>query len=369
MAMSLNNMRGRNAASFFGWVLTALLLCLLTVNCSKNSGEHDAVRRLTKPMMGTLVEVLWRESGEVDSSAEVREAMDRMEALSESMNLKNPLSEIARINAGAGRNPIRVSRQIIDLIEISLEASRLTGGDFDITVGSVEAVWGDIQWGGVGSLPKEKELQEALSKVGYLGIQVDLEKGTVFLKEEGTRLDFGGVAKGYVIDRGIEWLQEKGLGSLMINAGGDIRASCNPEGPWWRVGLQDPFEKDNLLGVFRIRQGAVVTSGSYERYAETERGRISHIFDPHSGRPAEGLVSVTVLAQETAIADALATALMVKGRPHGVALLKKIGKVSAVFVEADGTIWMDQELKEVLMMNQPTEKNRVRYFGPIPSSS
>jgi len=367
--MSPSRVTGWRAGYLFGMGPALLLFILLAADCSEHGKEPDEVHRLTRPMMGTLVEVLWRERGTVDTAVHVREVLDRMRVLSEAVSPRNSDSEIARINAAAGRSPVKVSKQVIDIIEMSLAASRLTDGAFDVTVGSVEQVWGDIQWGGGGDLPDEVELEEALSMVGYQGVRVNRQKDTVVLEKEGTRLDFGGIAKGYVIDRGMEWLQERGLRSFMINAGGDIRATSSPGDPWWRVGLQDPFMRDNLLGVFQIRQGAVVTSGNYERYAETTQGRASHILDPHTGRPTRGLASVTVLAPEAAASDALATALMVKGREQGIELLQRLGTVSAVLVEDDSTIWVARELKGILKLNQAAGTKKVRYFGPIPSSS
>jgi len=132
----------------------------------------------------------------------------------------------------------------------------------------------------------------------------------------------------------------------MINAGGDIRASGCEETPPWRVGLQDPFRKDRLLGVFHVRSGAVVTSGSYERYFENDQGRYSHILDPRTGRPARGPVSVTVMAPRAAFADALATAFMVTGRKEAMGLLRGWGSVRAVFVEEDGSIWVDERQRD-----------------------
>ncbi len=199
---------------------------------------------------------------------------------------------------------------------------------------------------------------------------------TVFLEKEGMRLDLGGIAKGYIVDQAMAWLNGRGLRDALINAGGDIRASGTAESPPWRIGVQDPFEKGRLLGFFSFQQGAVVTSGTYERYFEGEGRRFAHIMDPATGRPVEGLLSATVIAEESFMADALATAVMVKGRQEGIAMLGRFPGARGVFVERDGTIWVAEDLKDVLELAPLPSRNAVRFYGapvsfllPIPQVS
>jgi thiamine biosynthesis lipoprotein len=314
-------------------------------------------------MMGTLVEVVWRTTGEGTGAEAVRSTLDRMEALSSRMSLYSPASELVEINAAAGKAPVKVSLELLDVIEKSLTLSRMTGGAFDATVGSVEAVWGDIQREGGGRLPGEEDVRDALDWVGYERVRVDREMKTVFLEKEGMRLDLGGIAKGYIVDQAMAWLNGRGLQDALINAGGDIRVSGTDESPPWRIGVQDPFEKGRLLGFFSLQQGAVVTSGTYERYFEGEGKRFAHIIDPATGRPVEGLVSATVITEESFMADALATAVMVKGRQEGIAMLGRFPGARAVFVERDGTIWVAEDLKDVLELAPLPSRNAVRFYG------
>lgn len=315
-------------------------------------------------MMGTLVEVVWRATGEGTGAEAVRSALDRMEALSSRMSLYAPASELVEINAAAGKAPVKVSEELLDVIEKSLTLSRMTGGAFDVTVGSVEAVWGDIQRGGGGRLPGEDAVREALDRVGCERVRVDRERKTVFLEKEGMRLDLGGIAKGYIVDQAMAWLNGRGLRDVLINAGGDIRASGQPQSPPWRIGVQDPFEKGRLLGFFSLQKGAVVTSGTYERYFEAEGRRFAHIMDPATGRPVEGLLSATVIAEESFLADALATAVMVKGRQEGISMLGRFPGARGVFVERDGTIWVAKGLKDVLELAPLPAGNAVRFYEP-----
>ncbi len=336
--------------------------CFL-ISCCTPAGSQDVVsHRLTRPMMGTLVEVVWRGHGDAKEADRVRTVMDKMETLAASMNLHDPESELANINMAAGKRGVKISDNLFNVIQKSLEVSRLTGGAFDITVGPLEEIWGDIQWGGVGRRPHEEEILQALTKVEYKQIKADQQEKTVFLEGQGTRLDLGGIAKGYVVDYGLGRLEGKGFQNVLINAGGDIRAVGNKQEPLWKVGLQDPFEKGKLLGVFLIEDGAIVTSGTYERFIETEEGTYSHILNPGTGFPAKGLVSATVFADQAAYADALATALMVLSRPEGISLLRRLRSVQGVLVEEDGTIWVDEDLKAVLKLEALPKRNRVKFF-------
>ena len=319
--------------------------------------------------MGTTVEVVWRTRANEGQTEAVRSAMDRMEALASRMSLYGPQSELAEVNAAAGKAPVKVSDELLDVIGKSLEISRRTGGAFDPTVGSLEAVWGDIQRAGGGALPEEGAVQDALGRVGYQHVRTDPGTKTVFLEKEGMRLDLGGIAKGYIVDQGMAWLNGQGVQAALINAGGDIRVSGSPEDPAWRIGLQDPIEEGNLLGVFLVREAAVVTSGTYERYFETAGGRFPHILNPKTGRPVEGLLSATVIAEESFLADALATALMVRGRKEGISLLRSFPSAKGVLVEQDGTIWVEEGLKDVLKLDPLPPRNTLRFYSSGSASS
>ncbi len=348
--------------------LLATACCFLLISCTPKGPVDEGVRRITRPMMGTLVEVVWRTAEEGTEAEAVRSALDLMEVLASRMSLYDPASELTKVNAAAGKAPVRVSDELLDVIEKSLMVSRRTGGAFDATVGSVEAVWGDIQRDGGGRLPKEDAVREALGRVGYQRVRVDRDKKTVFLEREGMRLDLGGIAKGYIADRGMALLKRGGVRQALINAGGDIRASGGTVARPWRIGLQDPSEEGRILGVFSFREGAVVTSGTYERYFKAKDKRFAHIMNPGTGQPVEGLLSATVISDETFLADALATAIMVRGRQGGVALLGRFPTARGVLVEEDGTIWVDENLKDALEFGPLPSEYTVRFYASTPSS-
>ncbi len=319
-------------------------------------------------MMGTLVEVVWRTAAEKTGVEAVRSTLDRMESLSAEMSLYDPESELSKVNEAAGNMPVKVSHELLDLIEKALAVARMTGGAFDPTVGSVEAAWGDIQREGGGRLPGEEAVRDALDRVGYERVRVDRDTMTVFLEKKGMRLDLGGIAKGYITDLGMAWLNSKGLHDVLINAGGDIRASSGETSPDWRIGLRDPSGEGGLFARLSLRKGAVVTSGTYERYFEEGDKRFAHIMDPETGRPVEGLLSATVIAEASFLADGLATAVMVMGRQDGIALLGRVTGAKGVLVERDGAVWIAQELRDALDLGPLPSGYKVRFFGSSPSS-
>ena len=338
-------------------VLTLVLLCY-----GRPAEAVPPPERMMRPMMGTLVEILWRGPQASSRYGQVEHVMDHMASLAAALSLKNTASDVAAVNAAAGQKAVPVSEAFIEVVTKSLEISQLTDGAFDITVGALETAWGDIQWDQGGRLPQHHEIQSALSKVGYKQIAVNHQERTIFLKSKGIRLDLGGIAKGYIIESGLQALKRIGLENVLINAGGDIGALGRKNDPPWRIGLQDPFEKGRLLGVFFINTGTVVTSGSYERFYQTPEGTFTHIFNPSTGRPVKEIISVTILADDAAFADGLATALMVKSREAGTALLSRLEHIQGVIIEKDGTMWIEETLKGQLQLEPLHPRNRVHYF-------
>ncbi len=331
--------------------------------CGAAAAAQEAEsRRLARPMMGTIVEIVWRDHDEAKAADKVRSAMDKMAAMAASMNLHDPGSELSNINKAAGKSAVKISDDLFEVITKSLEVSRLTTGAFDISIGSLEKIWGNIQWGRGGRRPLEEEIRQTLSIIHDQHIKVDQTQKTVFFEDPGIRLDLGGIAKGYIVDYGLECLKRKGFKNVLINAGGDIRATGTMQAPLWRIGVQNPFEKEKLLGVSAIRNGAVVTSGTYERFFEVAGETYSHVLNPATGHPVKSVVSVTVFADKAAYADALATALMVLGREEGISLLRKLPSVHGLLVEESGTIWMDEDLKEVLKLKALPQNTSINFF-------
>ncbi len=236
--------------------------------------------------------------------------------LSIKINNYNKNGEIYKINKYAGIKPVKVDKVIIDFLEKSMALCRSTGNYLDISIGAVLKLWGFATQHP--HIPDKKALENALKLKGLQFIKIDKKNNTVFITKKGISIDVGAVAKGYIIDRGIEYLKSKKISKGVINAGGDIRFIGFKENRkvLWNVGIRNPFKNDeyNVIKTLKVGNWAVVTSGDYERFFIKNGIKYHHIINPFTGYPARGVHSVTVCANSAFIADGLATAIFVMGK-------------------------------------------------------
>lgn len=232
---------------------------------------------------------------------------DKFKKLEKQFNMYDPESTISRVNADAGKGPIAVDAEFLDLLRLSENVYTITKGAFDITAGQMFIEWKNMITRHKMQLP----LPDFVSGFSY--VDFDPVSGTCFIKSPSVKLDMGGIAKGYMVDKSIEALKESGINSALINAGGDIYCLGDRSGHEWTVGVKDPLIND-LLTTVSLTDQAVATSGDYEQFFEYKGKRYSHVIDPRTKYPvANGVISVTVIAHNLTTADALATAFMVMG--------------------------------------------------------
>jgi thiamine biosynthesis lipoprotein len=254
-------------------------------------------------------------------------------------------SEISRVNRDAFGRAVKVSESTFEVLQKSTEFSRLSGGAFDITIGPLVELWRSAAE--ANSVPDQAELEQVRSKVGYEKLYLDANEMTVRFAVDGMRLDLGGIAKGYAIDRAVEAMQTGGAVGGLVDVGGDIRCfGMPPEGKkTWRIGLQDPAgsqESDQFLTgaagrvlmVLKLKNAAVATSGGYRRFVLIGGKKYSHIMDRRTGESAENMSSVTIISKDALDADALATAVSVMGAEKGIALIQKIPQTEAILISA-----------------------------------
>lgn len=287
---------------------------------------------------------------------EIFAEMDRLENI---LSRYVSASDVNRINAAAGRDPVEVQPETIEVVQKALEIAELSGGAFDPTVGSLLELWG---WGvGDPVVPPPEDIKNVLSLVDYQLIEIDVHRSTVFLPLPAMKMDLGGIAKGYIADRGQALAKELSCSASYINAGGDINIEGQkPGGKDWRIAIQDPRDPQRWAAVVPLQGGSIATSGDYQRSFEQNGEIFHHILDPRKGMPASGLRSATVVAQDALLADALATAVFVLGREEGLRLLESLDGIEGVVIDPEGRIYASSGLVSKIEISSSQENDECR---------
>ena len=283
-------------------------------------------------------------------------ALERVEEAEALWSVTEQNSEIYQANHSGGQ-PVTVSDETAQLVSFALDMAERTDGAVDPTIYPVLSAWGFTTQ--TKQVPEEGQIEALLQNVDYGRISLEGDRLTV---PDGMQLDMGAVGKGYAGDLVIEVLKEYGVESALINLGGNVQAiGSRPDGNDWRLGIRAPWEEGNL-GVLRISDAAVVTSGGYENYFEDEEGNIDwHILDPSSGYPADGgLQAVTIIGEEGKLCDALSTALFVMGEDGAVEYWRANGGFDMLLVTEDGEIILTEGIAGQFTLNENrTEQIRV----------
>jgi thiamine biosynthesis lipoprotein len=254
-------------------------------------------------------------------------------------------SDTNRINAQAGISAVKVEREVVDLIMRSLKISHITQGSFDITYGSVDkSLWNfdkDMK-----QLPDAATAKTSVRLINYKNVIVDEKASTVFLKEKGMRIGFGGIGKGYAAEKAKIILQQMGIKSGIVNAAGDLSAwGFQPNGEPWTIGIADPDATHHPFSSLNITNMAVATSGNYEKYVVIDGKKYSHTIDPKTGLPVSGIKSVTIIAPNAELADALATPVMVMGINAGLHLINQLPHISCIIIDDDNKLYTSTNIK------------------------
>ncbi len=288
--------------------------------------------RLEEPLMGTSVSVeLWSEDV-AEGQAAARAVMAEYHRINESMSTYREDSEISQVNREAHRAAVPVSEELFALIARSLTLAQHSDGAFDITFDSVGQHY-DFR---AGELPAASEIDAGIAALDYRLVELDEQAVTVRFLAPGVRINLGGIAKGYAIERGAQLLLDRGVEHALLNAGGDSRVIGDRRGQAWVVGVRDPRNRDAVVVRLPIVNEAISTSGDYERYFERDGVRFHHILNPRTGHPVSGVRSATVIGPDATMTDGLSTTIFVMGVRRGMALIAAMPGYEAVIVDADG---------------------------------
>ncbi len=277
----------------------------------------------TEMIMGTLAEITVIPA----NGKAIREAFEALKKVDALMSTYKEDSEISILNR---EGKAQVSEETLEVVEAAIEFSRLTHGAFDITVGPLIDLWKKAKKDE--KVPTEKEIEEAVSLVGYQ--RIILEGNQIRLEKKGMRIDLGGIAKGYAVDKAIEALKRNNIKRALVNAGGDLYALGKaPQEGGWAIGIQDPRDKDKIINIMKVEDMAVATSGDYRRYFTLEGKRFSHIVNPKTGLTVQEVpMSVTIVGPDATTTDALSTGVFVLGPEEGMKLIESLPGIEGMII-------------------------------------
>jgi thiamine biosynthesis lipoprotein len=294
---------------------SVLLLLLARSVLSAGASEQPLVRlEQSIDAMGSSWSVAVYGRDQVRLRGAVEQSFEEVRRLDGLLSHYRPRSEWSEMNNFAAERPVRVSEELFTLLSGCLEYSRRSEGAFDISVGPLMKLWGFYK--GSGRLPHRAELRGVLGKVGYRHILLDAEERTVRFARPGVSLDPGGIGKGYTVDRMVKVLQENGIASALVSASGSsIYALGTPPGePGWRVRIRDPKNAGKTVEEVLLKDESMSTSGTYEKFFRARGALYSHIMDPRTGYPAQGMLSVSVIAPQTIDSEAWTKPFFINGR-------------------------------------------------------
>jgi thiamine biosynthesis lipoprotein len=290
------------------------------------------------------------EAGTVAAFEAVFAEFDRLDAM---MSVWRPGSEIVRLNDAAGVSPVPISREMREVLLDARRISEWTGGKFDVTFGALSGLW-KFDHDQDGTLPSRADVLARLPLIDYEKLIVDERAGTAFLTQKGMRAHLGGIGKGFAVDRSVAILRERGLRDFMIQSGGDIYVAGSRGDRPWRLGIRDPRgAADSSFAALDLSDGAISTSGDYERFFMKDGKRYHHIIDPDMGEPAKGCRSVTIVATRSVLADGLSTGVFLIGPDKGMALIERLPGVEGVIVTEKNNVLVSSGLAKRLVLNAP----------------
>ena len=316
--------------------MSAKHLFLLLILCSFN-GNGQVLRKRTTLLMGGRFDITIVAKDSLAAEQNIDEVITEISRIENLISDWKPTSQISEVNQNAGIRPVKVDREVFELTQRAIRFSEITNGGFDISFAAMDRIWKFD--GSMTEMPSAEAIKKSVEKVGYKNIILDSVQSTIFLKLKGMKIGFGALGEGYATDKCRAMMLAKGINAGIINGSGDMSTwGKQPNGKPWNIGITNPFETEKLVAVVPINNGAVTTSGSYEKFVVFDGKRYSHIINPATGYPATGLCSVTVIGSNAETANGLSTSLMVLGKTAGLLLLERFPEYSCVMITDNGKV-------------------------------
>ena len=318
-------------------IMTKRILLLITFIGLCISANAQVLRKRTTLLMGSRWQFSIVAADSLSAEQHIDKSIAEVARIEYLISDWKPESQVSQVNANAGIGPIKVDREVFDLTVRALQLSEMTNGAFDISFAAMDRIWKFD--GSMTAMPTPELIARSVEKVGYKNIVLDSANSTIFLKLKGMKIGFGALGEGYAADQCRDLMLKMGIKAGIVNGSGDMSTwGKQPNGKDWTIGITNPFRNDSLITIIPLREGAVVTSGSYEKFVSFNGKRYSHIINPSTGYPASGLVSVTIFGPSTERANGFSTSMMVLGEVEAISFIKKYTEYRYILITESGEI-------------------------------
>ena len=309
------------------------------------TGKSQAVFKRQLRLMGNQFEISAVSDDAEWAHERIDLAVEEMQRIERLLTTFKEDSETNLVNRNAGIRPVKVSEEMFSLIQRSVRISQITQGAFDITYGSIDKrLWNFDKT--MTSLPTREQAKRMVRLINYRNIILDPTRQTVFLKEKGMRIGFGGIGKGYAAEMAKTAMQNAGVRSGVVNASGDLAAwGYQPNGKPWTIGIVHPDAADIPFSYMSITNMAVATSGNYEKFVIIDGKKYSHTIDPRTGLPVKGIKSVTIISPNAELSDALATPVTIMGINAGLHLVNQLKGIECVIIDDNNRLYTSKNIR------------------------
>ncbi len=313
------------------------LLVLLLISLGWST-QAQVLRKRTVKLMGSRFDITIVAGDSLSAEQNIDTVIAEVTRIENLISDWKPDTQISRVNQNAGIAPVPVDTEVFALTERALHFSKITSGAFDISFAAMDRIWKFD--GSMTRMPSPEAVRKSVEKVGYQNIVLDRERSTIFLRHKGMKIGFGALGEGYAADRCRQMMLARGIKAGIVNGSGDMSTwGKQPDGHDWTIGITNPLHNDTIFAIVPLRQAAVVTSGSYEKFVVFNGRRYAHIINPRTGYPATGVSSVTVFGPSAETANGFSTSLMVLGKDAGLKLIKQYPNYQYILITDEGRIF------------------------------
>jgi thiamine biosynthesis lipoprotein len=341
-------------------IVPSIVVCAVVAACAGGAADDapiDAARLVERARvsMGSEVRLSAWTADERNALATFEHVFEDFEYLDRLLSVWHADSKVSQINAAAGRQPVVVPGEVIDLLQTARQVSEWTDGKFDVTFGALSGLW-RFDHDQDNRIPPPRDVAARLPLIDFRALEIDPRAGTVFLRNAGMRMHLGGIGKGFAVERATAMFRAHGIVDFMIQSGGDLYAAGRRGDRGWRAAIQDPRRSDAIIAALELHDETFSTSGDYERFFMKDGRRYHHILDPDTARPAEGARSVTIVTPRPTLADGLSTGVFIMGPEAGMALIERLPDVEGVIVSDRNEVLVSSGLRGRLeRLGSPTD--------------